>query len=156
MRGVANLTLNGSNNTLLVNINATGLEPNQPHPQHIHGLLGGLNATVPTVACCDSEPRRIYRSTRRGTHLRTSIVKPHIAAGLPRRSWRPCCGLSHCGRGVINFSQLYDLGGPHTFTGLSPPLGANTGVAALFSIGESSHRPPWTHRRGRHRHWHNA
>jgi hypothetical protein len=55
VRGVANLTLNDTNNTLLVNINATGLVPNQPHPQHIHGLLGGLNATVPTVACCDSD-----------------------------------------------------------------------------------------------------
>lgn len=32
VRGVANLTLNDTTNTLLVNINATGLTPNRPHP----------------------------------------------------------------------------------------------------------------------------
>jgi PEP-CTERM motif len=36
--------------------------------------------------------------------------------------------------GVVSFSQLYDLADPHTFTGLDPPLGANTGVSVLFPL----------------------
>ena len=39
------LTLDG--NVLTVHEHATGLEPNMPHPQHIHGLLG---ANAPNTA----------------------------------------------------------------------------------------------------------
>jgi len=43
--GVANVSVNG--NALTVTINATGMVANQPHPQHIHGLEDGSNATCP-------------------------------------------------------------------------------------------------------------
>jgi hypothetical protein len=51
-RGTARLTLRG--NRLTVRIDASGLEPNETHPQHIHGFEGGQgkkrNATCPTAA----------------------------------------------------------------------------------------------------------
>lgn len=36
--------------TVTVAISASGLEPNQPHIQHIHGFPNGSNATTPTLA----------------------------------------------------------------------------------------------------------
>jgi hypothetical protein len=36
--------------TVTVAISASGLEPNQPHLQHIHGFTNGANATTPTLA----------------------------------------------------------------------------------------------------------
>ncbi len=44
------LTLDG--NLLTVSEHATGLEPNEPHPQHIHGMLGAdaPNTTLATLA----------------------------------------------------------------------------------------------------------
>lgn len=47
--GTAELTLNG--NELTVKVNATGLEPNMVHPQHIHGFAENKgNSTCPTPA----------------------------------------------------------------------------------------------------------
>lgn len=51
--GTAALTLN--NSTLNVHITATGLLPNKPHPQHIHGLFDmssgqPIDSTTPTLA----------------------------------------------------------------------------------------------------------
>ena len=43
--GTADLTLNGS--TLTVNLNATGLEPSQNHPQHIHGFADNTPSQIP-------------------------------------------------------------------------------------------------------------
>src|SRR4051812_11176802 len=43
--GTSDLTLNGS--TLTVSVNATGLEPNQNHPQHIHGFANGTPSVIP-------------------------------------------------------------------------------------------------------------
>jgi len=45
VEGKAVLILKGD--TLKVKIHARGLEPNQLHPQHIHGLPGDTNATCP-------------------------------------------------------------------------------------------------------------
>lgn len=50
--GYANLKLDG--NMLTVHINASGLMPNEVHPQHIHGLLDAsgnpIDSTTPTLA----------------------------------------------------------------------------------------------------------
>lgn len=47
--GTAELTLNGDE--LTVKVNATGLEPNMVHPQHIHGFADNKrNSTCPTPA----------------------------------------------------------------------------------------------------------
>ena len=50
--GLARLSLDG--NLLTVNITASGLTPDQPHPQHIHGRFYDAgrptNSTVPTLA----------------------------------------------------------------------------------------------------------
>lgn len=47
--GTAELTLSGDQ--LTVTITATGLEPNSPHPQHIHGAVDNKgNATCPPPA----------------------------------------------------------------------------------------------------------
>lgn len=51
--GAASLTLRG--NQLTVQIRATGLVPNQTHPQHIHGLAGTMNATCPTAAMAGAD-----------------------------------------------------------------------------------------------------
>ena len=52
VHGTANLFLDGD--LLTVNLTAFGLEPNQTHVQHIHGLLDGnnmpLDSTSPTIA----------------------------------------------------------------------------------------------------------
>ena len=55
VNGRAFVTHDEHNDTLKVTIQATGLEARRPHAQHIHGQLGGLNGTVPTVACCDAD-----------------------------------------------------------------------------------------------------
>ena len=57
--GTANLTLDMDANTLLVHINATGLMPGMPHPQHIHGTFGADGTTpsqtvTPTLAANDT------------------------------------------------------------------------------------------------------
>lgn len=50
--GLASLSLDG--NFLTVHITASGLTPDQPHPQHIHGMFDSngnvANSTVPTIA----------------------------------------------------------------------------------------------------------
>jgi len=43
--GTSDLTLNGS--TLTVTVNATGLEPNQQHEQHIHGFADNSQSVIP-------------------------------------------------------------------------------------------------------------
>lgn len=48
--GQALLTLDEDTNSLTVIISASGLEPGQVHPQHIHGFPSGQDADVPTLA----------------------------------------------------------------------------------------------------------
>ena len=48
--GHALLFLDERSQTLSVNIRAEGLEPNQVHPQHIHGFPDDKDANTPTIA----------------------------------------------------------------------------------------------------------
>ncbi len=52
--GVATVEVKG--NRLTVNIEATGLEPGEVHPQHIHGFVGPDNAVCPPEAAADDDP----------------------------------------------------------------------------------------------------
>ena len=48
--GEAEISIKGSNK-LKIKLEADGLEPNRPHPQHIHGLNDlAINATCPGIA----------------------------------------------------------------------------------------------------------
>lgn len=46
--GTATVTL--QDDMLTVNVVAQGMTPNQAHPQHIHGLMNGENATCPPAS----------------------------------------------------------------------------------------------------------
>ena len=48
--GTASFLLDTTANTLTVTITASGLEPNQVHPQHIHGFPGLQPSRLPTPA----------------------------------------------------------------------------------------------------------
>ena len=48
--GRAVLLLDQNERTLTVNIKASGLEPGQVHPQHIHGFMDDTDAKSPTIA----------------------------------------------------------------------------------------------------------
>lgn len=50
VEGAAILGLDEDTDTLTVAIQADGLEPGLPHPQHIHGFMDGTDATSPTLA----------------------------------------------------------------------------------------------------------
>lgn len=116
-------------NTLTLNIHATGLEPNQIHPQHIHGVLGGVS-TIPTLACCDTdhdgfievlEGAKAYGPVLLNA---TNTPGPNHEAGFPTAP-----------NGVIDFSHTYNLNDPITFAGVAPPLGApNPNKDLLFPL----------------------
>ena len=100
--GTASLTHNSDNDTLHVSINATGLEPNQMHHQHIHGFPNG-NSTLPTLACCDLD-RDGFIEMLEGGRAVGPVILPltsHPGAGHEGYPTAP--------NGVINFSQIYDL-----------------------------------------------
>ncbi|AFL82605.1 hypothetical protein Aeqsu_3172 [Aequorivita sublithincola DSM 14238] len=46
--GMVNIIVD--NNKMTVSVTATGMVPNQPHPQHIHGKDDGSNATCPPTS----------------------------------------------------------------------------------------------------------
>lgn len=45
------------NNTMKATVIATGVTPNQPHPQHIHGFTDGSDATCPPANAADDDPQ---------------------------------------------------------------------------------------------------
>ncbi len=69
-QGTAQLTLKG--NRLTVRIQASGLEPNEQHPQHIHGFDGGQgkkrNASCPTEAQDDNNDGLVSISEGQDTY----------------------------------------------------------------------------------------
>lgn len=127
--GTAHLTL-VDNNSLTVQIHATGLTPNQVHPQHIHGLPGGANSTIPTLACCDPDADgfiEVLEGAAAYGPIITNLTSPPGTAptGFPTAN----------ANGVINFLQTYNLNDPQTFAGVAPPLGfANPDKNLLFPL----------------------
>lgn len=50
VQGAAAVILDQDDQMITVDVDATGLEPGQPHPQHIHGFADNTDATSPTLA----------------------------------------------------------------------------------------------------------
>ena len=50
-----NATVRVHDSRVIVTVHATGLEPEIPHPQHIHGFLGGDASMCPTMAADGNE-----------------------------------------------------------------------------------------------------
>jgi hypothetical protein len=138
VNGRAFVTHDEHNDTLKVTIQASGLEAGRPYAQHIHGQLGGLNSTVPTVACCDADRDgfvEVLEGAKAYGPVLLNLTSPPGAPGAGH-------GGDHGGVatfptapiGVINFGEIYNLNDPKTFAGLDPPLGANTDKTALFPL----------------------
>ncbi len=106
--GTANLTLDMDANTLLVHINATGLMPGMPHPQHIHGTFGADGTTpsqtvTPTLAANDTNGDGVIEllegATTYGAILLPLTSPPGGALG----------DFPTAPDGTINFTQMYNL-----------------------------------------------
>lgn len=124
--GTATLTLQDLD-FLTVTINATGLTPNQVHPQHIHGVLNG-NSVIPTLAQDtdrDGFIEVVEGAATYGPILMNLTSPPGTVPG----------GFPTAPGGVINFTQTYNLNDPTTFAGVAPPLGApNPNKSLLFPL----------------------
>jgi len=94
--GQASLVVDTVANTLTVTITASGLEPNQVHPQHIHGFPGLQPSRLPTPA--DDTDRDGYIETPEAVAL---AVGPVLMDLLPF----PIATAS----GTITFSMVYAL-----------------------------------------------
>jgi hypothetical protein len=115
--GTANATLDTNDNSLLVQIMASGLEPNQPHPQHIHGAFdmgvtgNPIDSTAPTLA----------QDTDGDGFIELAEGLPTYGPVLVPLTSPPDAGLAGfptAPDGTIDFSQLYDLGDPVTFASI--------------------------------------
>lgn len=106
--GTAMLSLDG--NLLTVTINATGLVPNEPHPQHIHGLLG---ADAPLTS-----PPTLAQDTNHDGFI--NLAEGQVTYGpilLPLTS-PPGGALANfptAPGGVVNFTQTYNLTDPSIY-----------------------------------------
>lgn len=129
--GSASLTLDTTANTLLVNINARGLQPNEPHPQHIHGTFDGGTSGTPTQAqtptlAVDSPANGGngdgYIELGEGATTYGSILIP-----LTSPPGGALSGFPTAPDGTINFSETYNLGDSATYN-------AGYGSADLFPL----------------------
>jgi len=124
--GTATVTLQDLD-FMTVNISATGLTPNQIHPQHIHGVLNG-NSVIPTLAQDtdrDGFIEVVEGAATYGPILMNLTSPPGTVPG----------GFPTAPGGVINFTQTYNLNDPVTFSGVAPPLGvSNPNKSLLFPL----------------------
>lgn len=112
--GTANLAYDAGNQQLTVNISATGLEPGQPHPQHIHGLFDSAgnvaNSMSPTIAS-DSDGDGL---------VELAEAQPNYGPVLIPLTSPPggeLSGFPTAPDGTTDFTQVYDLTGDMTFAG---------------------------------------
>lgn len=102
--GTANLTLN--KNELTVRIDATGLEPDQTHPQHIHGLVGTNGH--PQVSLAPTETNDAdgdgFIELAEGLPAYGPVLLP-----LTSPPGGATADFSTAPGGVINFQQVYQL-----------------------------------------------
>ena len=125
--GSASLTLT-NNDFLTVQVNARGLEPNQLHPLHIHGLPGGAHSTVPTVACYGADGDRfieVLEGAKACGPVIANMTSPPGAhpTGFPRAD----------ARGVVNFSQTFSLNDPLTFHSRANPSAKRLSIIITLS-----------------------
>ncbi len=104
------LVLNGD--MLTVTEHATGLEPNEPHPQHIHGLLGAAAPDTMLASPADDTDHDGYIELAEGQMsygpILLSLTSP---PGGALNNFPTAPG------GVINFTQTYDLADSSIFPG---------------------------------------
>lgn len=108
--GSALLVLDG--NTLTVNINATGLEPNQVHPQHIHGLLGPSNNPL------DSHTPTLAQDTDHDGYVELAeglVTYGPILLQLTSPPGGATTDFPTTPTGTLNFRQTYNLANPADF-----------------------------------------
>jgi hypothetical protein len=110
VQGSAQLTLDG--NLLTVKINATGLEPNETHPQHIHGLFDAkgkpANSISPTLAQDTNNDGYIELAEGQVTYGPVIVPLTSPPGGA-------LANFPTAPNGIINFMQTYDLADPKTF-----------------------------------------
>jgi hypothetical protein len=96
------LLLNG--NMLTVTEHATGLEPNMPHPQHIHGLLGADAPNTMLATPADDTDHDGYIELAEGQKsygpILLSLTSPPGGA---------LADFPTAPGGIINFTQTYNL-----------------------------------------------
>lgn len=97
-----NLTLDGTK--LTVTEHATGLEPNMPHPQHIHGLLGAAAPmTALATAASDTDKDGFVELAEGQVSYGPILIDLSSPPGGAVADFPTAPG------GVIDFSQIYDL-----------------------------------------------
>jgi hypothetical protein len=106
--GQALLTLI-DDSSLTVSITATGLEPNMPHAQHIHGLVGTggvpLNSTSPTLAQDIDHDGFVELAEGQATYGPILVPLTSPPGGNP-------ANFPTAPTGTINFLQTYNLNDP--------------------------------------------
>lgn len=109
--GTASLTLDTAASTLLVNIVATGLQANAPHPQHIHGTFdtsgNPSQAVTPTLAVDD--PGNGGNGDGVIELLEGLAAYGPILLPLTSPPGGALSGFPTAPDGTINFTQLYNL-----------------------------------------------
>ncbi|HEX5325515.1 MAG TPA: PEP-CTERM sorting domain-containing protein [Acetobacteraceae bacterium] len=100
----AHFTLVLDGNLLTVTEHATGLEPNEPHPQHIHGLLGADAPNTMLASPADDTDHDGFVELAEGLVSYGPILLPLTSPpGGAIGDFPTAPG------GVINFKQTYDL-----------------------------------------------
>lgn len=109
--GSANLSLD--NTTLTVHINATGLKPNSPHPQHIHGPFDSAGrpsqAVTPTLAANDTNKDGVIELGEGGVAYGPILIDLTSPPGGALANFPTAPG------GMIDFTQTYDLSASSTY-----------------------------------------
>lgn len=103
-----NLTLDGT--MLTVTESATGLEPNAPHAQHIHGLLGAAAPSTSLATPALDTDRDGFVELAEG-----QLAYGPILLDLSSPPGGALTAFPTAPGGTINFSQTYDLSNPALF-----------------------------------------
>lgn len=129
--GTASLTLDMDANTLWVQIHAKGLQPNEPHPQHIHGTFDGGASGNPTQAVT---PTLAVDETSNGGNGDGVIELGEglttygpILVPLTSPPGGALSGFPTAPDGTIDFTQTYDLADSSIYN-------AGYGSADLFPL----------------------
>ncbi len=111
--GTASLSLN--NNMLTVHVNARGLMPNMPHPQHIHGTFdsnGNPSQAMTPTSAADTNGDGVIELGEGQTTYGPILIDLSAPPGGAVADFPTAPG------GVINFSYTYDLTDSSIFDGM--------------------------------------